>query len=155
MAEDKVLGNVQEKELPSPTQPEKKVKRGSKKEKPLPEVGNAQNVVEIGGKKIEIRPTKLKYHRNNTAYFYRILRNVPLPDIMAFPAGTFGDDRDGDKALMDWLIAATDDEELILQNYNDMDTETIESILAAFMRVNHIEEKEAAQKNAVSQGEKE
>ena len=29
-------------------------------------------------------------------------------------AGAFGDDRDGDKAVMDWLIAVTDDEELIL-----------------------------------------
>ena len=62
-------------------------------------------------------------------------------------AGTFGDDRDGDKATMDWLIAATDDEQLIVDNYDEMDTGTIEKILSIFKRVNRIEEKEQKQKN--------
>lgn len=35
----------------------------------------------------------------------------PLIDILAMEAGSFGDERDGDKATMDWLIAATDNEE--------------------------------------------
>lgn len=75
---------------------------------------------------------------------------LPLPDIMMMSAESFGDGRDGDKALMDWLIAATDNEELIIQNYDDMDTETIENILAIFKRVNKIDEKEERQKNAAS-----
>lgn len=61
--------------------------------------------------------------------------------------GSFGDDRDGDKATMDWLIAATDDEQLILENYDSMDTETIERILSIFKRVNKIDEKEEKIKN--------
>ena len=63
-------------------------------------------------------------------------------------AGTFGDDRDGDKALMDWLIAVTDDPDLIINNYDEIDTETIEKLLLIFRRLNRIDEKEARQKNA-------
>lgn len=62
-------------------------------------------------------------------------------------AGAFGDERDGDKAVMDFLIAATDNEQLIVDNYNEMDTGTIELILAIFKRVNKIDEKEAKLKN--------
>ena len=61
--------------------------------------------------------------------------------------GTFGDDRDGDKALMDWLIAATDNESLIVEHYDEMDTGIIEAILSIFKRVNRIEEKEQKIKN--------
>lgn len=66
---------------------------------------------------------------------------------MAMEPGYFGDERDGDKAVMDWLIAVTDDEELIVANYDDLDTETIEKILSIFRRVNRIDEKEEKLKN--------
>lgn len=62
-------------------------------------------------------------------------------------AGSFGDNRDGDKAVMDWLIAVTDDEQLILDNYDSMDTGLIEQLLEIFRRVNRIDEKEQKQKN--------
>lgn len=62
-------------------------------------------------------------------------------------AGAFGDERDGDKAVMDWLIAATDDEQLVLDNYEEMTTDTIEKILSIFKRVNRIDEKEEKRKN--------
>ena len=71
----------------------------------------------------------------------------PLTDILAMEAGSFGDERDGDKATMDWLIAATDDEQLIVDNYDSMDTGTIEKILSIFKRVNKITEKEEKRKN--------
>lgn len=71
----------------------------------------------------------------------------PLIDILAMEAGSFGDERDGDKATMDWLIAATDNEELILKNYDQIDTGTIEKILSIFRRVNRIDEKESKLKN--------
>lgn len=61
--------------------------------------------------------------------------------------GAFGDDRDGDKAVMDWLIAATDNETLITENYDGMDTDTIEKILSIFKRVNKIDEKKEKLKN--------
>lgn len=71
----------------------------------------------------------------------------PLADIMGYASGTFGDERDGDKCVMDFLIAATDNEQLIVENYDEMDTETIEKILSIFKRVNRIDEKEAKLKN--------
>lgn len=71
-----------------------------------------------------------------------------MPTIVSFDESTFGDGRDGDKALMDWLIAATDDEKLIVENYDEMDTGVIEKILSIFRRVNKIDEKEAKLKNA-------
>ena len=66
-------------------------------------------------------------------------------------AGSFGDDRDGDKATMDWLIAATDNEQLVIENYDSMDTGTIEKILSIFKRVNRIDEKETKLKNMVKE----
>lgn len=79
--------------------------------------------------------------------FYKILEAYPLADILGMEAGTFGDDRDGDKAVMDFLIAVTDDPELITAHYNELDTGVIEKLLHIFRRVNKIDEKEARQKN--------
>ena len=148
---------VRTKKQPSPEQPEKKLPEAGAedkkmpeaemKSKPFPKTGNPENTVIIGGKVIEIKPTKLKYQRNRTAAFYRVLDMYPLTDILAMEAGSFGDERDGDKATMDWLIAATDDEQLILDNYDAMDTGVVERILSIFKRVNKIEEKETKIKN--------
>ena len=84
--------------------------------------------------------------------FYKMLDLYPLADILAMNAGTFGDDRDGDKAVMDWLIAVTDDESLILSHYNEMDTAVIEKLLSIFKRLNRIDEKEQKQKNLTAGG---
>ncbi|MBQ6122564.1 MAG: hypothetical protein IJI59_12605 [Clostridia bacterium] len=96
---------------------------------------------------MEIKPTKLRYQRNRTAAFYKMLELYPLADILAMEAGAFGDDRDGDKAVMDWLIAVFDDEALVLENYDGMDTGTVEQLLEIFRRINRIDEKEQKQKN--------
>lgn len=141
---------MREKEMPDAEIQVKKTPSRRKKEKELPNVGNPENTVLIGDTLVEIKPTKLKYHRNNVASFYKIVEMVPLPDIMSMGSNAFGDGRDGDKALMDWLIAVVDDEQLIVDNYNEMDTETIEKILAIFKRINKIDEKEEKQKNAGS-----
>ena len=119
-------------------------------DKGLPQIGIPENSVRIGDQLIEIRPTKLKYQRNRTAAFYRMLELYPLADILAMEAGAFGDDRDGDKALMDWLIAVTDDEQLILDHYNELDTGVIEQLLQIFRRVNRMDEKEQKQKNLLT-----
>lgn len=113
----------------------------------LPQVGSPENSVVIGDQLIEIQPTKLKYQRNRTAAFYKILELYPLTDILAMESGSFGDDRDGDKAVMDWLIAVTDNEQLITEHYDSMDTGVIEQLLSIFRRVNKIDEKEQKQKN--------
>lgn len=71
----------------------------------------------------------------------------PVADILAMEAGAFGDDRDGDKALMDWLIAVTDNPDLVTRHYDEMDTGSIEQLLSIFRRVNRIDEKEQKLKN--------
>ena len=119
-------------------------------DKGLPQIDSPENSVQIGDQLIEIKPTKLKYQRNRTAAFYRMLELYPLADILAMEAGAFGDDRDGDKALMDWLIAVTDDERLILDHYNELDTGVIEQLLQIFRRVNRMDEKEQKQKNLLT-----
>lgn len=138
---------AKKKELPSTEQAEKPIDSTPAKKKELPKVGSPENTVIIGGEAVEIKATKLKYQRNRTATFYKLLDIYPVTDILAMEAGAFGDQRDGDKALMDWLIAATDNEELILANYDEMDTELIEKILSIFRRVNKIDEKEEKLKN--------
>ena len=130
----------QSKELPEAQQPEKA----------LPQVGSPENSIVIGDRLIEIKPTKLRYQRNRTAAFYKMLELYPLADILAMEAGAFGDDRDGDKAVMDWLIAVFDDEALVLEHYDSMDTGTIEQLLEIFRRVNRIDEKEQKQKNVMT-----
>lgn len=135
------------KKLPSAEQETKEIPSVQTKRKELPQVGIPENTVMIGGTPVEIKPTKLKYQRNRTALFYKMLDVYPLADIMGYVSGTFGDERDGDKCVMDFLIAATDNEQLILEYYDEMDTETIERILSIFRRVNRINEKEEKLKN--------
>lgn len=139
---------MREKELPSAEIKEKETPVAGMKEKAKPKVGERDNYVTIGDIEIEIKPTKLKYQRNRTAAFYRLLDLYPLIDILAMDENSFGDGRDGDKALMDWLIAATDNEELIVNHYDDIDTETVEKILEIFKRLNRVAEKEEKLKNA-------
>lgn len=141
---------IQETDIQVREIPEKKMHT-----KPVPKVGNPENTVLVNGMLREVTPTKMKYHRNNVAAFYKIVEMVPLPDIMTMDKNAFGDGRDGDKALMDWLIAVFDDEQFVVENYNEMDTALIEKILTIFKRVNKIDEKEEKQKNAQSRMSKE
>lgn len=70
-----------------------------------------------------------------------------MVDLVAMEAGAFGDERDGDQAVMEWLIAVTDDEALITKYYDELDTGTIEKMLSIFKRVNKIDEKDEKLKN--------
>lgn len=129
------------------------------KAKELPPIGNPENTIVINGQIVEIKPTKLKYHRNRTAVFYRALELYPLPDILAMGLNpetglsAFGDDRDGDKALCDWLVAVFDDEDLVRENIDEFDSEMIYKILAIFRRVNKIDVVEEKLKNVRTPGE--
>lgn len=113
--------------------------------KPVPFVGIAENTVTVNGTPKEIKPTKLKYIRNGTANMYRLIENVPLVDILMIEAGSFGegDDRDGDKAVMDFLIAVFDDEKFVTDNYDDFDTEQIHRIVEIFKRINKFTENDS------------
>ena len=149
MATRKKLPDVEQetKELPVVSENNKPLPDPTMQTKSLPPIGNPENTVVIGGKPIEIKPTKVKYQRNRTAAFYRIIRMYPLIDILAMDVGAFGDERDGDKAIMDWLIAVFDDEQFVVENYEEMDTAMIETILKIFVRINKIDEKEEYLKN--------
>lgn len=132
--------------MPEEGQPSHAVPEKKQTKRKLPQSGNPENTVMIGDKLIELKPTKLKYQRNRTAALYKLLDIYPLADVLAMEEGMFGDGRDGDKAVYDWLVAVTDDEELIREQYDNMSTDTIERLLAIFKRVNCIDEKEARQK---------
>ena len=123
------------------------------KSRELPQIGSPENTVMIGGKPIEIKPTKLKYQRNRTAVFYHILEVYPISDILAMGPKSFGDGLDGDKKLYDWLVAVTDNEELIKEYYDEIDSDTIYRMLEIFRRVNKITEMEEKLKNAKTPGE--
>ena len=148
------------KEIPDSGVAQRELPETEIKIKELPNVGNPENTVMIGGKLIEIKPMKLIYQRNRTAVFYHALELYPLPDILAMTVdpktrkSPFGDNRDGDKALMDWLVAVTDNEELIRENYDSIDSDTIYRMLAIFRRVNKIDELEEKLKNAKAPGAK-
>ena len=142
------------KELPYAGSPQKEVPEVTRKLKEPPIKGVPENMIMIGGRMIEIKPTKVKYQRDRTAAFYRILELYPLIDILGMDNTSFGDGRDGDKAVFDWLIAVTDDPDLITECYDEIDTDTVEKLMSIFRRVNKIEEKEAKLKNALAPGAK-
>ena len=120
--------------------------------KEMPAIGVPENTVKIGKTLIEIKPMKLKYVRNRTAAFRHILELYPLSDVLAME-NTFGDGRDGDKALYDWLVAVTDNEELIRENYDEIDTDLVYRLLAIHRRIEKVDEMEAKLKNAKTPGE--
>lgn len=113
---------------------------------------NEENIVTINDKRIEIKPTKLKYFRNRTASIFSVLKIVPLNEFLAYDKGVFDKDRDSDQILYDFLVAVFDDERLVRNIYNEMTSEDIEKVLEIFGRINHINDKEeAARKNRAAQ----
>lgn len=136
-----------EKEMPSEEVVSVETPESGMKHIDLPSIGVPENTVVIGGTMIEIKPMKLKYVRNRTAAFRHILEIYPLSDILAMEQN-FGDGRDGDKALYDWLVAVTDNEDLIRENYDEIDTGVIYQLLAINRRIEKVDEMEAKLKNA-------
>lgn len=137
------------KAFPTPESTTKQIPSIDMQNRSAPIMGNPENSVMIGDRLIEIKPTKLKYQRNGAALFYRMLELYPLADLLTFGPEVFGTGRDGDKAVFDFLISATDDPELIAENYDELDTGTVEKILMIFKRVNKIDEKEEKQKKTI------
>ena len=98
----------------------------------------------IGGKVIEIKPTKLKYFRNKAASAFSVIKVVPIHELLTYKAGVIDATRDADALLYDFLVAAFDDPVLVRDNYNELDVETVERVIKIFGRLNHIDEKEEA-----------
>lgn len=144
----------EDKQTPEVTEEKKAVPAVTTKKKEAPPKGHLENMIMFGDRMIEIKETRVRYQRDRTAAFYRILELYPLVDIFGMAAGSFGDDRDGDKAVFDWLIAVTDDPQMVEENYDKLDTGTIEKLLGIFRRVNKIDEKEEKLKNVTTPGAK-
>lgn len=138
--------NETEKPVPEVTDTTPPVPTPTTKKIQTPKVGELANIVQFGDVEIEIKPTKIRYQRDRTAAFYRMLKQMPLIDILALQDGIIDPERSSDKMLFDWLIAVTDNPKLVTANYDKLDTETIYKILEIFCRLNHIPEDEKKQK---------
>ena len=124
-----------------------------KEEKPSDFVD--ENCVIVNGKKIEIKPTKLKYFRNKAASAYGVIKAIPLHELLTYDKGILDQNRNADQLLYDFLVAAFDDSSFVRDNYDNLDAEIIDQIVKIFGRVNHIDEKEeAARKNREAQAAK-
>lgn len=123
--------------------------------KDQPSADNEENCVTIGERKIEIKPTKLKYFRNKTASVYNILKVVPINEFLTYDKGIFDPNRDADEILFNFLIAVFDDSDFVKDNYDNMTAGDINKILKIFGRINGIDEKEeAARKNREAQAKR-
>ena len=143
------LSEQEHKELPDPKQKKKEIPSVEIEKKELPKTGHPENMVLFGNTPIEIFPTKLEYFRNKTANFYHLLQLYPVGEVLDLTADQLGD-KDGDKATFDWLIAVTDNEELVKANYNLITQDTIDKLVDIFVRVNKIKEKEEKLKNLMA-----
>lgn len=138
--------NEEVKPVPEVTENTTPLPKPSAKKMAVPKVGNPANVVQFGDIEVELKPTKIKYQRDRTAAFYRMLKQMPLVDILALQDGILDPERSSDKMLFDWLIAVTDDPKIVTSNYDKLDSESIYKILEIFCRLNHIPEDEKKQK---------
>lgn len=118
----------------------------------MPSDLDMENVVTIGGKMIEIKPTKLKYFRNKTTTSYGYIKAIPLNEFLAYDKGVLDKTKDADQLLYNFLVAAFDDPEFVRDNYDEMTADDVDRIVKIFGRINHIDEKEeAARKNREAQ----
>lgn len=137
---------------PNEPQLKKKPPINSKLMKGMPKDTKPQNCIVVGGKVVELKPTKLKYFRNRMASIYTVLKVIPLNEFLAYEKGTFDEERDSDQILYDFLVAVFDDSTIVRSNYDNMTAEDIQNILEIFGRINHIDEKEEkARKNKQTQ----
>ena len=126
----------------------------SPKKEEMPSDLNEENCVTIDGKKVEIKPTKLKYFRNKAASAYGIIKVVPLHELLTYDKGVIDKTRDADQLLYDFLVAVFDDSTFVRNHYDNLDADTVEQIVKIFGRINHIDEKEeAARKNKEAQAQ--
>lgn len=139
-------------ETPAETEEKKDTPEGTKEKEDLPSGLKEENCVVIGGNKIEIKPTKLKYFRNKAASGYGIIKNVPIYQLYTYEKGQLDPERSADELVYDFLVASFNDSAFVRDNYNEMDADNLDTICKIFGRINHIDEKEeAARKNMKAQ----
>lgn len=151
---EKKIPNVssETKELPHESNLIKELPELIERNKAVPSIEREENCITLNERKIEIKPTKLKYFRNRTASVYNVQKMVPLTEFLAYDKGVLDPERDSDQILFDFLVAVFDSGSVVTSCYDNMTSEDIEHILEIFGRVNHITEKEeAARKNRETQ----
>lgn len=132
--------------VPTETELKEETPNASPEKQEKPSTVKEENCVIIGGVKIELKPTKLKYFRNKAASGYSLIKIVPLQELLTYKAGTIDDTRDADQLLFDFLVSAFDDSNFVRDHYDDFDAENIEQVIRIFGRINHIDEKQEAQR---------
>jgi len=124
------------------------VESALEKEVELPDLTDETNCIRVGDKLIEIKPTLLKYFRNNSVSFYKIIDTVPLADIYMMTEEKDG--IDGDAAILTFISAVLDDAALAKRIYNNMDAGELMRLVEIFKRLNGISDKEEKRKNALA-----
>ena len=143
-----------DKQTPIQSEANKDVPEESKLNKKDPEIIPSENCIQIGGKIVEIKPTKLRYFRNKMASTFSVMRLVPLNEFLTYEKGTFDPKRDGDQQLFDFLVAVFDDPVFVREHYDDMTADDVEKIFKIFSRLNHIDEKDEQRKNMEAQAKR-
>lgn len=100
------------------TEKQKSLPPAEQPEKGLPQVGSPENSIVIGGRLVEIKPTRLRYQRNRTAAFYKILELYPLADVLAHGSGRVRRRPGRRQGAHGLAVAVTDDAELVRANYD-------------------------------------
>ena len=118
----------------------------------LPSGLNMENVVFIKNEPIEIKPTQLRYFRNQAVSSYNFIKAIPLTTFFTYQKGVLGN-RSPDEMLYDFLVAVFDSSEFVRDHYDEMTADDVDRIVKIFGRINHIDEKEEqARKNQQAQG---
>ena len=130
--------------VPQESRKIEEIPEGSPPKEEMPSDFIEENCVVIGGKKIEIKPTKLKYFRNKAASAYGVIKAVPIHELLTYGKGAFDETRSADQLLYDFLVSVFDDPAFVRVNYDELDADVIEKIIKIFGRINHIDEKEEA-----------
>ena len=115
-------------------------------------VQDKSNCVVLNGKSYEILPTRTKYFRTQWANGHVLLKHYTLSEIFALTQERDG--IDGDEAIYKFLVAVFDNEDLVKEVYDELDSETLYRICDIFRRVNKIDEIEEHQKNLMAASSK-
>lgn len=149
---DLEMSPVEERPIPEATETKKELPEQTAEKAERPKDYIEENAVQFGDEIREIKPTKLKYHRNRTAIAYRIFQLYPLSDVAAMDKGVLDPNRDGDQILFDFLCAVFDDSAFVSRHYDDLTAPLLDKIVEIFCRINGITEKEEAAKNRAAKG---
>lgn len=94
--------------------------------------------------RIVIEGTKVLYFRNGLFDGFPYARAIPLNELLKVPAGMIHE-KSGEQLLAGFLVAALDDEQFVVEHFDEFDATTIEKIVEILVRLNGIAKKEEEQ----------